>query len=119
MLETAFSGGNKILYFLTLKVHTFKFNAILRVTELTANKHWSMICYSYHTGSIAFGALIIAIIQMIRVGLEYLDAKLKGSENAVAKFFLKCLKCCFYCLEKFMKMINKNAYILVNSELAY
>ncbi|XP_067951394.1 choline transporter-like protein 2 isoform X2 [Watersipora subatra] len=67
----------------------------------------------YHTGSIAFGALIIAIIQIIRVGLEYLDAKLKGAENPVAKFLLKCLKCCFWCLEKFMKMINKNAYILI------
>lgn len=67
----------------------------------------------YHTGSLAFGSLIIAIIQMIRVALEYLDHKLKGSENRIAKFFLKCLKCCFWCLEKVMKMINKNAYILI------
>jgi len=66
----------------------------------------------YHTGTIAFGAFIIAVIQMIRVGLEYLDAKLKGTENEIAKFLLKCLKCCFWCLEKFMKMINKNAYIM-------
>lgn len=67
----------------------------------------------YHTGSLAFGSLIIAIIQIIRVALEYLDQRLKGSQNVVAKFFLKCLKCCFWCLEKFMKMINKNAYILI------
>ncbi|XP_077986585.1 choline transporter-like protein 2 [Glandiceps talaboti] len=67
----------------------------------------------YHLGTLAFGSLIIAIIQLIRVMLDYLDHKLKGSENRVAKFFLKCLKCCFWCLEKFMKFINKNAYILV------
>ncbi|XP_013392467.1 choline transporter-like protein 2 isoform X2 [Lingula anatina] len=67
----------------------------------------------YHLGSIAFGSLIIAIIQIIRVILEYVDNKLKGSENQVAKFFLKCLKCCFWCLEKFMKFLNKNAYILI------
>ncbi|XP_041370710.1 choline transporter-like protein 2 [Gigantopelta aegis] len=67
----------------------------------------------YHLGSIAFGSLIIAIIQLIRIFLEYLDHKLKGAENAVARFFLKCLKCFFYCLEKFMKFLNKNAYILV------
>ncbi|ELU15407.1 hypothetical protein CAPTEDRAFT_224558 [Capitella teleta] len=67
----------------------------------------------YHMGSLAFGALIIAIIQMIRVALEYVDHKLKGTENVVAKFLMKCLKCCFWCLEKFMKFINKNAYIMI------
>ncbi|XP_067661086.1 choline transporter-like protein 2 [Haliotis asinina] len=67
----------------------------------------------YHIGSLAFGSLIIAIIQFIRIALEYLDSKLKGSENAVARFFLRCLKCCFWCLEKFMKFLNKNAYIMI------
>ena len=45
--------------------------------------------HRYHLGSLAFGSLIIAIIQMIRVILEYVDHKLKGSENRIAKFFLK------------------------------
>ncbi|TRY83218.1 hypothetical protein DNTS_014152 [Danionella cerebrum] len=31
----------------------------------------------YHTGSLAFGALIISIVQFIRIILEYLDHKLK------------------------------------------
>ncbi|KAJ8039264.1 Choline transporter-like protein 2 [Holothuria leucospilota] len=68
----------------------------------------------YHLGSIAFGAAIIAIIQLIRIFLEYLEVQLnKGKENAVVKFVLRCLKCLFWCLEKFMKFINKNAYIMV------
>ncbi|XP_070531870.1 choline transporter-like protein 2 [Ptychodera flava] len=67
----------------------------------------------YHLGSIAFGSFIIAVIKLIRAMLEYLDHKLKGSENKVAEFFLKCMKCCFWCLEKFMKFLNKNAYILI------
>ncbi|KAJ8300612.1 hypothetical protein KUTeg_022131 [Tegillarca granosa] len=46
-------------------------------------------CFRYHLGSLAFGSFIIAVIQIIRVLLEYLDSKLKGSENPVAKFFLK------------------------------
>lgn len=66
----------------------------------------------YHLGTLAFGSLIIAIIQFIRIILEYLDHKMKGSENPVAKFFLKCLKCCFWCLEKFIKFLNRNAYIM-------
>ncbi|XP_038045351.1 choline transporter-like protein 2 isoform X2 [Patiria miniata] len=67
----------------------------------------------YHLGSIAFGSLIIALIQIIRTMLEYVEAKLKGKENQVVKYVLKCLKCCFWCLEKFMRFLNKNAYILI------
>ncbi|XP_041482144.1 choline transporter-like protein 2 isoform X2 [Lytechinus variegatus] len=68
----------------------------------------------YHLGSIAFGSLIIAIIQIIRVLLEYVEQKLKGkADNDVVKYIIKCLKCCFWCLEKIMKFLNKNAYILI------
>uniref|UniRef100_A0A8C6YB51 Choline transporter-like protein n=1 Tax=Naja naja TaxID=35670 RepID=A0A8C6YB51_NAJNA len=67
----------------------------------------------YHTGSLAFGSLILAIIQVIRVILEYLDHKLKASDNMFAKFLLTCFKCCFWCLEKFIKFLNRNAYIMI------
>uniref|UniRef100_H2YS21 Choline transporter-like protein n=1 Tax=Ciona savignyi TaxID=51511 RepID=H2YS21_CIOSA len=67
----------------------------------------------YHTGSLAFGSLIIAIVQIIRLMLEYADNKLKTAENKVAKFILKCMKCCFWCLEKFLKFLNRNAYIMI------
>ncbi|NXG58478.1 CTL2 protein, partial [Hemiprocne comata] len=67
----------------------------------------------YHTGSLAFGSLILAIVQVIRVILEYLDHRLKAAENKLAKFLLSCLKCCFWCLEKFIKFLNRNAYIMV------
>ncbi|XP_012665653.2 choline transporter-like protein 2 isoform X2 [Otolemur garnettii] len=67
----------------------------------------------YHTGSLAFGALILAIVQIIRVILEYLDQRLKAAENKFAKFLMTCLKCCFWCLEKFIKFLNRNAYIMI------
>ncbi|NXK00914.1 CTL2 protein, partial [Corythaixoides concolor] len=67
----------------------------------------------YHTGSLAFGSLILAIVQVIRVILEYLDHRLKAAENKFAKFLLGCLKCCFWCLEKFIKFLNRNAYIMI------
>ncbi|OWF46136.1 Choline transporter-like protein 2 [Mizuhopecten yessoensis] len=65
----------------------------------------------YHLGSLAFGSFILAVVAMIRVVLEYLDHKLGKSENIVAKFVVKCLKCCFWCLEKCLKFLTKNAYI--------
>ncbi|XP_054858253.1 choline transporter-like protein 2 isoform X4 [Eublepharis macularius] len=67
----------------------------------------------YHTGSLAFGSLILAVVQIIRVLLEYLDHRLKAAENKFAKFLLTCLKCCFWCLEKFIKFLNRNAYIMI------
>ncbi|KAM3926121.1 choline transporter-like protein 2 isoform 3-T3 [Leptodactylus fuscus] len=67
----------------------------------------------YHTGSLAFGSLILAIVQLIRIMLEYLDHKLKGADNKCARFLLCCLKCCFWCLEKFIKFLNRNAYIMI------
>ncbi|XP_031430330.1 choline transporter-like protein 5-B isoform X1 [Clupea harengus] len=67
----------------------------------------------YHTGSLAFGALILSIVQFFRIILEYLDHKLKGAQNAFARFLLCCLKCCFWCLEHFIKFMNRNAYIMI------
>ncbi|XP_004538950.1 choline transporter-like protein 2 isoform X2 [Maylandia zebra] len=67
----------------------------------------------YHTGSLAFGSLILSLVQVIRVLLEYLDHKLKGAQNKFAKFLLSCLKCCFWCLEKCIKFLNRNAYIMI------
>ena len=45
--------------------------------------------FRYHLGSLAFGSLLIAIVQIVRVILEYVDSKLNGSENRIAKFLLK------------------------------
>ncbi|NWQ72516.1 CTL2 protein, partial [Neopipo cinnamomea] len=67
----------------------------------------------YHTGSLAFGSLVLAVVQVVRVTLEYLDHRLKAAENKFAKFLLSCLKCCFWCLEKFLKFLNRNAYIMI------
>uniref|UniRef100_A0A665W087 Choline transporter-like protein 2 n=1 Tax=Echeneis naucrates TaxID=173247 RepID=A0A665W087_ECHNA len=67
----------------------------------------------YHTGSLAFGSLILSVVQVIRVILEYLDHKLKGAQNKCTKFLLSCMKCCFWCLEKCIKFLNRNAYIMI------
>lgn len=69
----------------------------------------------YHTGSLAFGAAIIAIVQFIRAVLEYIDHKIKesGQDTKIVKFIMCCCKCCFWCLEKCLKFLNKNAYIII------
>ncbi|XP_035526816.1 choline transporter-like protein 5-B [Morone saxatilis] len=67
----------------------------------------------YHTGSLAFGALILSVVQLIRIILEYLEQKLKGIDNSLSRFIMHCLKCCFWCLEKLIRYMNHNAYIMV------
>ena len=46
--------------------------------------------------------------------IQYIEEKLKekGADQPPVKVLLCLCKCCFWCLEKFMKFINRNAYIL-------
>uniref|UniRef100_A0A8C2V3E5 Choline transporter-like protein n=1 Tax=Chinchilla lanigera TaxID=34839 RepID=A0A8C2V3E5_CHILA len=67
----------------------------------------------YHTGSLAFGALILSLVQIARMILEYIDHKLRGAQNAFARCIMCCFKCCLWCLEKFIKFLNRNAYIMI------
>uniref|UniRef100_G3PPE5 Choline transporter-like protein n=1 Tax=Gasterosteus aculeatus aculeatus TaxID=481459 RepID=G3PPE5_GASAC len=67
----------------------------------------------YHTGSLAFGALILSVAQLVRILLEYLEQKLRGADNSLSRFILRCLQCCFWCLEKVIRYMNHNAYIMV------
>lgn len=39
------------------------------------------------------------------------------AQNSVAKFLQCCLRCCFWCLEKMVKFLNRNAYIMVSRPL--
>jgi len=65
----------------------------------------------YHIGSLAFGSLIIAIIQFIRAILYYIKEKTEDRTGPIVTCILRCCMCCFWCLEKFLSFINKNAYI--------
>jgi choline transporter-like protein 2/4/5 len=69
----------------------------------------------YHVGSIALGAFIVAVIQMVRIILEYIDRKTKDLQagNPILKYAMCLVKYCMWYLEKVMKFINRNAYILV------
>ena len=69
--------------------------------------------HRFHSGSIAFGALIIALIQLARALLAYTQKKLDGKTGRVAKALLCMLQCCLWCFEKVLRYINRQAYIEV------
>mmetsp|Transcript_148650 Transcript_148650/g.276974 ORF Transcript_148650/g.276974 Transcript_148650/m.276974 type:complete len:654 (-) Transcript_148650:180-2141(-) len=67
----------------------------------------------YHLGSLAFGSLIVALLQIFRVilGLIQKQTKAAAGDNKVVGCCLKCCQCCLWCFEKFIKFLNKNAYM--------
>lgn len=70
----------------------------------------------YHFGSLAFGSLIIAIIQFFRFLLEQFVQNVKKSKNKLALYITNCMRCCLACIEKFVKYLTANAYIEVCDE---
>lgn len=68
--------------------------------------------FRFHLGTLAFGSLIITICRIIRLVLEYIDNKLKKYDNELTKAIMCCCRCFFWCLENFLKFMNRNAYIM-------
>merc|ERR1711871_404052 len=63
-------------------------------------------------GVIALGSLIVACVKFIRAVIMYMQRQAEASGNKVAVKLLQILQCCVYCIEKCMKYITENAYIL-------
>ena len=57
------------------------------------------VALRYHLGSVAFGGFIVAVIQFVRLLLEYMDRKTKKMQknNVAAKWLMCCLKYCLWC----------------------
>lgn len=83
------------------------------IRRLPIARSFYRVC-RYHLGSIAFGSLIIAIVQTVRLVLEYVDQKTKkAQDNKLVKVAMMCCKCFLWCFEKILKFLNGNAYIVV------
>ena len=65
----------------------------------------------YHSGTAAFGSLIIAFFKTIRAVVSYIQHKAAAHKNKLTECILCCIQCCLYCMEKCIKFLNKNAYI--------
>jgi len=70
------------------------------------------LAYAVHAGSLAFGSLIIAIIQFIRICIVTVmqQAERASGENAGVKIVIACANCCLKCIEKICDYINSCAY---------
>lgn len=74
--------------------------------------YWTAI--RYHLGSVAFAALLLTIVKLIKWFLEYLQKKVykQGFDgNKAVKFICGCVGCYVRCFERFIKFLDKNALI--------
>ena len=65
----------------------------------------------YHLGTVLAAALIIAVIQMIRAVVAYVQAKTKNKQSKVTKAIFACVQCCLKCVQTIMDKVNCNALI--------
>ncbi|KAF7399237.1 hypothetical protein HZH68_007829 [Vespula germanica] len=73
---------------------------------------------SYHLGSVACGSFLITLFKLPRLILTYFHKKFEKNKETspCAQCGLKCCICCFYCLEKFIRYMNHNAYTVIAIE---
>lgn len=66
----------------------------------------------YHSGSLAFGSFLIAVLQVLQKVIEYAEYKNKeGGGNPVVSCVLRALLCCVMCIKEIVAAINNLAYI--------
>lgn len=69
--------------------------------------------FVYHTGSLAFGAFILAVVQFIKWVMYYLKKQQEANKNECLAKVFACLQYLFWCFEKCVEFLNKNAYIQI------
>jgi hypothetical protein len=67
----------------------------------------------YHFGSAAFGAFILAVVQLLKWYCYFLQKQAESAKNKVMEQIAKVVKYCLACLERCIKFLNKNAYIQI------
>jgi solute carrier family 44 (choline transporter-like protein), member 2/4/5 len=72
--------------------------------------------FRYHFGSLAFGSLILAIVQFLQLVVEAVKKQAESSgaaNNKCFEYVINCLRCCLQCVERVVEFINKTAYIQI------
>lgn len=66
-------------------------------------------------GSLVFGALFIAVVQIIRTLFYYLEKRTKRLQdyNMVVKVIFRIIDCCLRCFEKMLKFITRQAFVMI------
>jgi choline transporter-like protein 2/4/5 len=67
----------------------------------------------FHMGTIAFGSLLISLVQLVRYVAAYLEAKTQNQTTSRTVKIIWCLvHYCLKCLEMCVRFISRNAFIM-------
>lgn len=67
--------------------------------------------FRFHTGSVALGSLIIAIVEFIRALVHYVEEQCANKESRIQRCVFCMCHCCLWCVECCLDKLNKNAFI--------
>ena len=71
----------------------------------------------FHMGTVALGSFLITLFIIPRLIIGFIEDKLKQyQEYAMARGMLKCCSCFLYCMEQFLRYLNRNAYTMTAIE---
>lgn len=83
-----------------------------QATAINRSVKWAL---KTHSGSLAFGALLIAIVTMLKFIFEFFAKQQEKitQSNPVAKAAVWCMRCCIHCLDACVKFVSENAYVQI------
>ena len=82
-----------------------------QATRCPVGRAYCMTC-RFHLGTVAFGSLIIAVVQFIRLVVGYVQKKLDAAGESKVKKIIMCLvQCCLWCLEKCVRFVSSYCFI--------
>ena len=68
----------------------------------------------FNLGTMAFGSLVLAVVDVVRIFFEFLEAQTnKEDQSSMMAFILKCFRCFLWCFEKSIKGVSTYAYTYV------
>jgi len=69
----------------------------------------------YHSGTIAFASLLVAVIEFVRYTLDYFEKKFLNSEpSPLQKAVLCAIKCCLRCAQCLLDKINRHGLVVAS-----
>lgn len=65
----------------------------------------------YHLGTVALGALILAVVRVLRLVFRVLEMAVADPQNRVTQALAAGCECCMGCFERTLQFLTRNAYI--------
>eukprot|EP00939_MAST-03C_sp_MAST-3C-sp1_P003986 g3986.t1 len=71
--------------------------------------------FRYHLGSLAMGSFFIALVQVIRFIMEYVNKRTRKlqEKHRIVRYLMSVVRCVLWCFEKSLKYLTSSAYILI------